>query len=208
MQIIVFGASGTTGKEITRQALALNYHVRAFVRDARRLSELEHEKLEIVTGDVLNADHVAAAIKGVDAVVCALGAGRKGIVRAQGTKNIIEGMRRNNVERLICQSTLGAGDSRQNLNFFWKRIMFGWFLKEAYNDHQLQEQFVERSGLEWTIVHPAALVKGDKTGKYYHGFSPAFKKITSKISIADTAEFMISQITSSEYLYRRPGLSY
>ena len=46
----------------------------------------------------------------------------------------------NNVRRLIVQSSLGVGDSRDNLNFYWKHIMFGMLLRNAYNDHIKQEK--------------------------------------------------------------------
>ena len=59
-------------------------------------------------------------------------------------------------------STLGAGDSQGNLNFFWKNIMFGWFLKNIFLDHELQEQYVRNSALDWTIVRPGAFTSGEK----------------------------------------------
>ncbi len=49
---------------------------------------------------------------------------------------MIEALRQTGVRRLIVQSTLGAGDSRGNLNFWWKRVMFGLLLRAAYSDHQ------------------------------------------------------------------------
>jgi hypothetical protein len=39
-------------------------------------------------------------------------------------------MEKTGVKRFVCQNTLGAGESRGNLNFVWKYIMFGFLLKE------------------------------------------------------------------------------
>jgi len=50
---------------------------------------------------------------------------------------------------------LGVGDSRGNLNFLWKYIMFGLLLRAAYADHIQQEEYVMKSGLDWTIIRPA-----------------------------------------------------
>lgn len=206
-KIIVFGSTGSIGLQIVSQALEAGHQVTAFTRKKENLS-MQHDHLRIVEGDVLNLESVAQAIKGQDVVFCALGAGRKGIVRSQGTKHIIQGMNKHGVDRLICQTTLGAGDSAANLNFFWKHIMFGWFLKKAYLDHQDQETEILNSQTEWTIVRPAAFTDGPLTKTYQHGFSAYDKDLSLKISRPDVAHFMLQQVDNSAYLRKTPGLSY
>lgn len=208
MKILVFGATGTVGKQVVIQALRLDHEVAAFVRgDKGSLEELNSSNLRILQGNVLDPDSVKQAVKGQDAVICVLGAGRKGGVRAPGTRHIIAAMESLGVKRLICQSTLGAGDSRANLNFIWKYIMFGWLLKEAYKDHQLQEEYVKRSNLDWTLIRPGAFTDGPATGKFKHGFPPT-EKSKLKISRADVAMFLLMQLESDEYLRKTPALSY
>lgn len=170
--------------------------------------QLDHPNLSQYAGDVLDAAAVADALKGHDAVLIALGAGRKGSVRAEGTRNIIAAMQRHGPRRLICQSTLGAGDSWSNLNFFWRRIMFGLLLRDAFADHEAQEQAIRQSGLDWTIVRSGAFTDGPATGEYKHGFAPDERALKLKISRADTALFMLRQLTDATYLRRAPGLSY
>jgi len=207
MKLIIFGATGTVGRQLVDQALAQGHQVTAFVRDPAAL-KLEHRGLTHQAGDVLDPNAVSDAVRGHDAVLIALGAGRKGTVRAVGTKHVIEAMKRHGVRRLVCQSTLGAGDSRPVLNFFWKRIMFGLLLREAYADHEAQEALVKRSGLDWTIVRPGAFTDGPVTGAYKHGFAPTETDLKLKISRADVASFMLRQLTGSAYLHRSPSLSY
>lgn len=207
MNIIIFGATGSVGRHMVSQASAAGHKVTAFGRTAGKLAK-DHPNLRTVAGDVLDPEAVAAAVKGHDAVVCAIGAGRNGVVRARGTANIIEGMRRHGVRRLICQSTLGAGDSVVHLNFFWKYIMFGLLLRPAFADHAEQERLVMASGLDWTIVRPAAFTDGPATGAYKHGFSASEKRLTLKISRADVAAFMLAQLADDTYLRKTPGLSY
>jgi putative NADH-flavin reductase len=208
MKLIIFGSTGSVGKHLVTQAHAAGHTVTAFARDTSKLRNVNFVNLRLFDGNVLDQKAVTNAIAGQDVVLCALGAGRKGNIRSQGTRNIIAGMKLSNVRRLICQTTLGAGDSYGTLNFFWKRIMFGWFLKEAFLDHQLQEQYVKDSDLDWTIVRPAAFTDGPMTGIYKHGFKGTEKNITLKISRSDVAHFMLLQLTSSAYLKRTPGLSY
>lgn len=208
MKVVIFGATGNVGQHMVHQGLALGHTITAFTRDKVRLIEAAHKNLKIHEGDILDEKAVKEAIDGQDAVICALGAGRKGTIRSEGTFQIIRAMRETGVKRLIVQSTLGAGDSRNNLDFFWKHIMFGLFLKDAYQDHQTQEKYVMESGLDWTIVRPGAFTDGDATGQFKHGFSPEDKSIKLKISKADIAMFVLSQLKTEQYLHQTPGLSY
>jgi putative NADH-flavin reductase len=207
MKILVFGATGTVGKIFVQQALEENHLVSAFARNPLAIS-ISHPNLTVVKGDVLDHSAVDDATPGHDAAVCILGAGSHGKVRAVGTQNIISAMEKSGVQRLICQSTLGAGDSRPNLNFFWKYIMFGMLLRKAYADHELQEKYIFRSSLQWTIVRPAAFTDGPRTGSYRHGFGPNAKHLTLKISRADVADFLLKQLSDTTYLKKAPGLSY
>jgi len=206
-KIIIFGSTGTIGKHLIMQALESGYQVTAFARNKDKV-KFKHERLNIVEGDVMDAASIENAIRDQDIVLNALGAGRKGVVRSEGTKNIIIAMQNTGVKRLITQSTLGAGDSVSNLNFFWKYIMFGWFLKDAYKDHQLQEKYIVQSNLDWTIIRPAAFTDGDITGNYKHGFNLNDKSIKLKISRADVAQFILRQIDNNSYIHKTPGLSY
>ena len=206
MKIIVFGATGTVGRRIVDRALLQGYEVTAFARKAAAVA-LAHPNLNVLQGDVLVADDVRAAVAGHDAVIVALGAGRNGTVRSEGTQHVVDAMKQQGVDRLIVQSTLGAGDSRPALNFYWKRIMFGLLLRPAYADHQRQEEIVADSGLDWTLVRPSAFTDGPATNKYRHGFGPSVKGLALKISRADVAGFMLRQLTDRTYLRRAANLS-
>lgn len=208
MKLIIFGSTGTIGRQLVLQALQSGHSVTAFARSKAKLADIQHPQLRVHEGNVLEFSSVLAAVKGHDVVFCALGAGRKGTVRSEGTRNIIKAMQTAGMSRLICQTTLGAGESKGNLNFFWKHVMFGWFLKEAYKDHELQEKYIRESSLDWTIVRPAAFTDGKVTGKYKHGFAPNDKDITLKISRPDVAFFMLMQLSTTDYIKKAPALSY
>ena len=207
MKIIIFGSTGSIGAHLVKQALEAGHTVTAFVRDAAKL-QIKHPNLQTAQGDLMDAASVVKAVKGHEAVLCAIGSGRKGNVRSQGTLHVIQAMEQTGVKRLICETTLGAGDSRGNMNFFWKYIMFGMLLREAYADHEKQETYIMRSNLEWTLVRPAAFTDGPHTGVYHHGFSASAKNVTLKISRADVADFMLKQLNDNRYLRKTPGLSY
>ena len=209
MKLLIFGATGSVGHYVVEQALEQGHTVTAFTRNPDKL-DIQHAQLKIFQGDVMNRPAVEQALQGQDAVVCALGAGQSltGTVRSEGTRNIIQAMDQMGVRRLICQTTMGTGDSWGNLNFYWKYIMFGLILRNVFADHERQEGYVRQSHLDWTIVRPSAFVDGDRTGQYRHGFSGTDKTTTLKISRADVADFIVKQLDNHSYLHQAPSLSY
>ncbi|WP_328406868.1 NAD(P)-dependent oxidoreductase [Nocardia sp. NBC_00403] len=206
MKIAVFGATSTVGRQVVEQALAQGHEVTAFTRNAAGVGQ-RHERLHIIEGDVLDTTSVERAVVGQDAVLISLGAGRKGVIRAEGTRAVIEVMNRTGVKRLIAQTTLGVGDSRGNLNFLWKYVMFGMLLRQAYADHVQQEAYVRASDLDWTIVRPSAFTDGPRTGSYRRGFPADETGLALKIARADIADFMLEQLTDTSYLQQTPGIS-
>ncbi len=209
MKLIIFGATGTLGNQLVAQALDQGHQVTAFARNPSAL-KLNHQNLCRVAGDVLSPEAVMSAVQGRDAAIIALGAGRKGSVRSMGTKHIVAAMQQGGVRRLVCVSTLGAGDSHTLLNFFWRRIMFGLLLKDAMVDHEMQEALVRQTGKEvdWVIVRPGGFTNGLATGVYQHGSVSKQKKLKLKISRADVASFILKQLSSNAYLGQSPSVSY
>jgi len=209
MKVIVFGATGSVGRIATQRMLDAGHSVTAFARNPCKLG-IDHPDLTYWTGDVLNPAHVDEAMRGMDAAVITLGAGasRTSRVRSQGTMQIIEAMHAHGVRRLICQTTLGTHESWSNLNFFWKRIMFGLLLGPAHKDHELQEYLVRASGLDWTIVRPSAFTDGPATGTFDEGFGPGHRPRTLKIARADVAEFLKRQLVDLNYRQRAVGISH
>jgi putative NADH-flavin reductase len=209
MKLIVFGSTGSTGRQVVTQALEQGYDVTAFARSPEKLDQ-NHEKLQVIKGDVLDLDSVERAIQGQDVVLCTLGMPPrdKSNLRANGTKNIIRAMEKTGVKRLICQSSEGVGDSSDTLPFFMKYIIVPFFLGRAFADHEIQENYIKESQLEWIIARPTALTDGEHTGSYQHGYTADNKTVTFKISRADTADFMLKQLTDNNYLHKTPGISY
>lgn len=89
-----------------------------------------------------------------------------------------------------------------------KYLIVPLLLRHAWADHESQENYIKESQLEWTIVRPTGLTDGGHTGSYQHGFTVDNKKVTNKISRADTADFMLKQLADDTYLYKTPCISY
>ncbi len=209
MKVIIFGSTGSTGRQVVKQALDQGHDVTAFARNPEKL-DLKHKKLRVIKGNVLELPSVEQAILGQDVVLCTLGlpAMDKSNLRANGTKNIIRAMEKTGVKRLICQSSEGVGDSRATLPFLMKFLIVPFVLRRAFADHEIQENHIKESRLDWIIARPAALTDGELTGSYQHGNSAESKSLTFKISRADTADFMLKQVADNRYLYQTPIVSY
>jgi putative NADH-flavin reductase len=209
MKLLIFGSTGSIGRQLVQQALEQGHAVTAFARNPAKLG-IQHANLKVFQGDLMDLASVEKAVQGQDAVLCAIGSGNKrtGTIRSEGTRQIIRAMEKAGVRRFICQTTLGVGESWGNLNFFWKYIMFGFLLRQVYADHVVQENYVKQSHLDWTIVRPGAFVDGDRTGNYRHGFPSTDRTSKLKISRADVADFMLKQLVDDLYLHKTPAVSY
>lgn len=208
MKVIIFGSTGTIGRHLVAQALEQGHKVTAFARHPSAL-DIEHENLMLYAGDVFDQKAVDQAVRGNDAVLVTLGSAKlTGKVRSVGTEHIIKAMHKHQVRRLICQSTLGVGDSRKNLNFFWKYIMFGVLLRFVFKDHVAQEALVKQSQLDWVIVRPSAFTDDQIHGSVKYGQLPVSEKLILKIPRPNVASFMIRQLTNNNYLHETPAISY
>ena len=79
-------------------------------------------------------------------------------------------------------------------------------LGRAYEDKDIQEQIVRRSGLEWIIVRPVILTNGPKT-RTYRALTDARDWRLGFISRADVADFLVKQIDDNSFLATTPVLS-
>lgn len=208
MKLALFGASGTTGRFVVKEALDRGHEVVALTRNPSKL-DIEHDRLTAITGDVLDPAVVEETVAGTDAVISLLGAGmRRTTLRTDGTRTIVEAMHRQGITRLISQSVFGLGDSADRLPLHWRLLVKPVLLRNAYRDHAGQEAIVVSSGLDWTITRPVSLRDVAPTGHYQHGPASAMDDITLKIGLTDLARFTLDQLDSDKYMHRRPGISF
>jgi nucleoside-diphosphate-sugar epimerase len=111
MNILVTGATGKVGSRLAKRLAHRGDHVRALVRDPTRAAGLREARIVLVEGDLLKPDSLAAAVRGVDAVVhCAAffrGANpeQAHAVNDLGTQHLASAARTAAVRRFIFTST-------------------------------------------------------------------------------------------------------
>ncbi len=72
MKLAIFGGTGKTGQHLIQQALDEGHEVVTLARAPSKVT-IQHPRLKIIQGDVLDADCIADVIQGVDAVISVLG---------------------------------------------------------------------------------------------------------------------------------------
>lgn len=208
MKVLVFGASGATGREVVERALDRGYSVRAFVRKPIKF-EIRHANLELMAGDVTDPAPVERAVEGSDAVVSALGSGNSlgsHPALSDGIQNIIQSMQRVGVRRFVYLSMLGVGGSSKQLGFVDRYIVLPTLLRNVMRDHAREEALIKRSTLDWVIVRPPRLTNGPYTGRYRSGEDVTARTLLASISRADVADFMVNQLTDDRYVHATPAV--
>ncbi len=205
MKLIVFGATGGLGRAAASTAAARGDKVTAFARQPGRL-HLE-SSVRVVEGNALDAEAVAGAIAGQDAVLSALGGRpwRDRDVCAQGTRNIVDAMRRHGVRRLVVVSSLGVGDSREQLGWLVRNVAAPLVMRRSFEDKERMEEVVRSSELDWVIVRPGLLTGGRPSGRWRAAVDEPIQ--VGFITRADAAAFCLVQLSSDEYLRRTPSIA-
>ena len=209
MKILIVGATRGIGRQVLDQALAARHAVTALVRDTRRL-DAQHDRLKVVQGDVLDANAVALAMAGQEAVCCSIGVKMPGIhvtVFSEGTRNLLGAMKKSGVRRLACVTGIGAGDSRGHGGFLFDSLFYPILLRTVYADKDRQESLIRASGVDWVIVRPGFLTNGLLTGRY-RAITDLAGVTAGKISRADVAHFILQQLVAPSQLRQTPLLTY
>jgi putative NADH-flavin reductase len=205
MNVVVFGASGRTGRELLEQGLAHGHTVTAFVRTPTKLA-IEHPHLKVIQGDAADRGAVDRAIRDQDVVLCALGAATL-FTRDQavvvGVHNILTAMEVAGVRRLVYLSADTVRDTRDQLNVL-RRVLVPVLFHHSAQDHELNERMITQSHMDWIIVRPPMLTNGERTGSYRSGERLRATAIIPRLSRADLAEFMLNQVTDNTFLHMAP----
>ncbi len=210
MRLLIIGASGRTGKKLLSQALDLNMEVTVLVRNPKKV-KLTNPNLHIIQGNILDFDKVKEVVNGQDAVLSALGHKRFFIptsILSKGTEHMIQAMEEQGVKRFICITSLGVNDSRFKLGLYYTLFVIPFIVFFYFRDKAKQEKLIQKSKLDWTIVRPGQLTNGKKRAVYKHGAHVGNYILTKMISRADVAHFMLSQLSSTTYLHKTPGVVY
>ncbi|MBD2410712.1 epimerase [Nostoc calcicola FACHB-389] len=159
MKAFVAGATGETGRRIVQELVARNIPVIALVRDIEKARGILSPEAELVVGDVLQPETLTAALGDSTVVLVATGAKPSFDptgpykVDFEGTKNLVDAAKSKGIEHFVFVSSLCTSKLLHPLNLFW--LILVW-KKQA-------EEYIQKSGLTYTIVRPGGLKNEDNT---------------------------------------------
>lgn len=208
MKLLIIGATGPTGRQLVKQALAQGHEVTALVRDAAQAAFLPPVKMAV--SDIRDAAALRDAVAGQDAVISSLGSAPSGPFKestllAEGTRNLVAAMRAVSVRRLVNITGIGAGDSKGHGPWFYNCLIQPLVLRGTYHDKTRQEKIVRDSGLDWTLVRPAILTNGPGKGIQSVRAVTALAGVhVGTIRRADVAAFCLKELTERRFLFQAP----
>ncbi|MDZ8240376.1 MAG: NAD(P)H-binding protein [Nostoc sp. ChiQUE01a] len=159
MKAFVAGATGETGRRIVQKLVARNIPVIALVRDIEKARGILSPEAELVVGDVLQPETLTGALGDSTVVLVATGAKPSFDptgpykVDFEGTKNLVDAAKAKGIEHFVLVSSLCTSKLFHPLNLFW--LILVW-KKQA-------EEYIQKSGLTYTIVRPGGLKNEDNT---------------------------------------------
>jgi putative NADH-flavin reductase len=195
-KILVFGATGGTGRLVVDQALQAGYQVTAVVRNPDALP-LQHPHLTILKGDVLQPATFTNEMKKNDAVVSCLGIPKiqPTTLYSEGMKNIVRAMQESGVNRIICLSSGAISippESSFLMTFLLKNVLQRLY-KPIYSDMLRMEHILSDSRLDWTVVRAPKLTDGKKSKTYRVITNQPLRSIPT-ISRADLADYLVNHL--------------
>jgi NADH dehydrogenase len=148
MKVFVTGATGFVGEEIVRQLDRTGHSARMLVRDNRVDETRERTGVEIHVGNILDAESLRGALKGMDAmihlvgIISEVGESTFENIHVRGTRNVVAAARQQGVKRLVHMSALGT---RSNA------------ISRYHQTKWDGEEIVRGSGLDYTIFRPSLI---------------------------------------------------
>ena len=206
MKILLFGATGRTGRIILQKALKDGHEVTAIVRDP---SKINGTKANIVQGSPYDKKTVQKAMAGCDAVINTLNISRtsdspwaklrspKDLI-SRTAQNAIDAMKENNTKRIIVMSTIGAGESKKKLPFIVKLVVGCSNLRHAFKDHTRQEEILANSDRNWTVIRFPMLTEEEGENEILVNMNDG-TKINRNINRETVARFILSILGDEKY---------
>src|SRR5918995_1657710 len=221
MRLVIFGATGGTGRRLVERAIAEGHEVTAFVRNPSRMTA-RHQRLKVIVGDAFDPGHVRGAVAANEAVISVLGSrqpsnplrprspGDPNCPASAGSGNIIAAMKEHGLRRFVCQTAWGVGESKQDPGFagaFIMNVLVPPLLRDEYAEKEAQERIIRESDLEWIIVRPMILTNGPWTNDYRTG-DDLNRGRGPYISRADVADFVMREFTADTFGRSTPAIGY
>lgn len=210
MKVLVIGSTGRVGQLLVAYSLEQGFEVTAFARNIDQLN-IEHPQLAKVQGDVLYPSLIDGAVAGHDAVLSVIGIRQfQGPITllSTGIRHICQAMERQQVKRLL--TVTGAGILQETPDqLIMESLSFPPNLQNISLDHHRVYETLKQSNLDWTLVAPAFMHQGERSGGKYLVKADYYPKpAQNTVSLADVADFMVTEMQEGKFIQQRVGIAH
>jgi putative NADH-flavin reductase len=199
MNVVVYGATGNSGREIVKELLSRGHAVTGVARKVEALKEL---KVAAKADDLSKVDAIAAIIRGSDVVVSAYAPPMDDPDALLGvTEREIAAVKKAGGPRLLVVGGAGLLEVAPGVSLIKSGHLPAEYLPIA-TSHEKALGLLRASDINWTYLSPAAyFVPGERTGKFRLGTKEliADAKGESRISFADYAIALVDEIEKPEH---------
>jgi putative NADH-flavin reductase len=213
MKIALIGATGFVGSEVLKELLSRGHQVTALARNPEKLAG--QLGLKVVKADALDAAQVAAAVEGHDAVVDSYNPGwsepRIHDVFLQGTRAILDGVKRSGVKRVLVVGGAGSLFVAPGVQLVDTPHFPAEYKQGALAAREALNQIRNETSLDWTFLSPAALLApGPRTGKFRIGAEELLMDgdKPAGLSVADLAVAIVDEIETPKHIRKRFTAAY
>lgn len=196
MIILVVGSNGQIGKHVVRNIQSTNEHTAiAMIRKEEQKAQFEEQGAKTALVDLEGSlDDIAGAAKGADAVVFTAGSGghtgadKTMMIDLDGAIKTMEAAKQAGVKRFVIVSAIGV-HRRDN----WMSGAPYYSAAKHYAD-----VWLEKSGLDYTIIRPGGLTNDPGTGKV----KVAVDLERGQISREDVASAIVASLDNNHTIGR------
>lgn len=205
-KVAVLGGGGRTGKYLVNQLLENGFNIKLLLRNPDDFT-IQNSKIEIIKGDAVNEESINLLLKDCQAVLSTIGQ-RPGepMVASQATKNVLNAMKRNDIERYVLLAGLNIDTPFDKKSP--KTIMATDWMKTNYPEIQKDRQFtydlLVDSKIDWTQVRVPLIVFSEESSEIAVNIEDC---LGEKISAFDISKFMVKEMIESNYSRQSPFIS-
>lgn len=208
MRLLVLGASGGVGSCLLEQAAARGHRITAQTRSAARLTE--NAAVSVVVGSPTDEAFLRRHVVAQDAVVLCLGIDTIGktTLFSDTTRAVVGAMNAAAVRRLVAVTGVGAGDSKGHGGWLYNAVIYPLFTRNRYADKDRQEESIERSDLEWTIVRPAPFAASAGPGPLQVLTEIPDRLQLRSVTRTEVASFILDSLENASFIRQKPFIGH
>ncbi len=183
--ILVVGATGTNGREVATRLAAAGQQIRALVQRPDKAANLLGPDVELVQGDLNDPASLEAALKGVDKAFIVAAVDQRATI---WYRNFFEAAKTVGTGHIVKFSAMGAGSGNA----------------ELLRQHGDSDQFLQASGLAYTILRPNSFYQNllwsagtiKEQGAFYLPIGDAKQSL---VDVRDIAAVAVAVLTGKDH---------